>query len=85
MTLRIYVDFNTMMMDERERVTINPYSNRDLMHRLRPGMRVILSDETLEVEAELMFDAAHGMWLGEPNWSTSRDLPLPESMVEAKP
>ena len=47
MTLRIYVDFNTMMMDERDRVSINPYSNGDLMHRLRPEMHVVLSDETL--------------------------------------
>jgi hypothetical protein len=54
------------------------------MHKLRPGMRVILSDETLEVEAELTFDAAHDVWLGEPSWSTSRDLPLSESKVEAK-
>jgi hypothetical protein len=85
MTLRIYVDFNTMMMDEQERVTINPYSNRNLMHKLRPGISVILSDETLEVEATLTFDSAHGQWLGEPIWSTSRDLPLPEPTLRAEP
>ena len=85
MTLRIYVDFNTMMMDERDWVSINPHSNRDLMHKLRPDMHVILYDETLEVEAALEFDTVNEWWWGEPNWSTSRDLAHPEPTVEARP
>lgn len=75
MTLRIRVDFNTSMADERERVWINTGLQRELESLLRPDMWVVLSDTDLEVSARLEYDAQDGRWYGVPNWSTSRDLP----------
>lgn len=76
---RIYADFNTMMMDERERVLINTIAQADLATTLRPGLVTVLYDETLEVEAVVEFDEDDQRWWAEPRWSTSRDLPCPES------
>lgn len=75
--MRIYVDFNTMMTDPEERVSINTTVQKDLEQRLHPGLRVVLYAEDLEVEASVEFDEEHKAWLGRPDWSTSRDLPYP--------
>ena len=79
MPMRVSVDFNTMMVDPEERVSINTGIHQDLLEHLRPGLLVLLCDETLEVEAIAEFDEEHRRWLARPNWSTSRDLPYPES------
>lgn len=68
---RVYVDFNTMMMDERERITIHPSAVR---LEFRPGLRLVVYDTDLEVEAELERDHSRGSWLAPPDWSTRRDL-----------
>jgi len=77
MALRVYVDFNTMATDEAERVFINTVVHPDLADHLRPGLPILLTDETLEVMAIAEFDRDHQVWFGRPDWSTSRDLPLP--------
>lgn len=48
---RIYVDFNTMMADPQRRVMLGEMNGPDgeELMRLRPGERVILYDEDLEV------------------------------------
>ncbi len=74
MTIRTYVDFNTMMTDEEERVYINTGINEDLESCLRPGLPIVLHDEEMEVEAVVEFDEEHKLWLARPNWSTRRDL-----------
>jgi hypothetical protein len=51
---------------------------------LRPGLVVTLYDEEMEVEAIVEFDEYAAAWLGQPNWSTRRDLPLP-SNDDARP
>ena len=70
MLTRIYVDFNTMMVDERERVLIHPTVYEDLAGRLRPMLPVVLYDEEMEVDAVVEFDEEHELWLGKPDWST---------------
>ena len=78
---RISVDFNTMMMDEEDRVYIgregSNQDNQALLKSLCPGSLVILYDEEMEVEAIVdivEFSADHKAWMGRPNWSTRRDL-----------
>jgi hypothetical protein len=68
---RIYVDFNTMMQDQQERVRIH---QRRVQPCFRIGMHVIIHDETLEVDALLEFDETRRIWWARPDWSTSRDL-----------
>lgn len=77
MAMRLYVDFNTMTIDAKERVYINPRMQPALAKDLRPGLVVTLYDEEMEVEAIVEFDEYADAWLGRPNWSTRRDLPLP--------
>jgi hypothetical protein len=79
---RIYVDFNTMMMDEEERVHIGvegaAYDEWELLESLQPGALVTLYDEELEVEAivELVASSTgQKVWLGKPDWSTCHDIP----------
>lgn len=74
--IRISVDFNTIMRDERRRVLINLDTHRDIVHLLRPGLRVILfegEEEVQEVEAILEYDAKYGEWWGRPDWSSERN------------
>jgi hypothetical protein len=78
---RIYVDFNTMQTDKRERVFINTVVTPGLAEELTPGLAVTLYDECLEVEAVVEFEpagkmwsGAPEMWLGVPDWSTRKDL-----------
>ena len=75
MGMRIYVDFNTIATDSKERVYINTQVQPVLEKALRPGLAVTLYDEEMEVEAIVEFDAHDHIWLGQPNWSTHRDLP----------
>jgi hypothetical protein len=84
MAMRLYVDFNTMAIDPKERVYINPHTQPVLMQELHPGLVVILYDEEMEVEAVVEFDEHDRAWLGQPNWSTRRDIPLP-SDTNARP
>ena len=82
--MRLYVDFNTMAIDPRGRVYINPHAQPVLLQELHPGLVVTLYDEEMEVEAVVEFDEHDRAWLGQPNWSTRRDLPLP-SNNDARP
>jgi hypothetical protein len=75
MTLRIAVDFNTMTVDEKERVYINTVLQPTLIEQLHPGLHVVLYDEEMEVEATLEFDEQQHVWLGCPIWSTQQDIP----------
>ena len=77
MAMRIYVDFNTMTTDPKERVYINTHMQPDLAKDLCSGLVVTLYDEEMEVEALVEFDEKDHVWLGQPNWSTRRDLPFP--------
>ena len=77
MTIRVYVDFNTMAKDRERRIYINTYLHEELVDTLRPGLPVILYDETLEVEAVAEFDEEYREWVGRPDWSTAHDLPYP--------
>ena len=86
MTMRIYVDFNSMAMDEQGRVQIGRVGRENakpkdghLLELLQPGMPVTLYDEELEVDAivELVeFRDDYQAWVGTPDWSTQRDLAL---------
>jgi hypothetical protein len=71
---RIYVDFNTMQTDERERVFVNTMVTPGLAEELQPGMPVTMYDECLEVTGVLEFEPARGLWYGVPDWSTRREL-----------
>ena len=75
---RVPVDFNTIDWDPEDRVWINTIVNKDLAGILRPGLRVLLYDTGLEVEATVECDAGHPsrQWLARPQWSTRRDVPV---------
>jgi DNA-binding transcriptional regulator/RsmH inhibitor MraZ len=75
MGMRIYVDFNTTTIDAKERVSIPTQMQPALAQALRPGMVVTLYYEELEVRATVEFDVHDQVWLGQPHWSTRRDLP----------
>ncbi len=75
--MRIYVDFNTMTMDPRERVAINTEVQQYPTAQLRPRLRVVLFDEEMEVEGTVEFDLEHQQWLAQPDWTTRLDLPSP--------
>ena len=77
MAVRLYVDFNTMAMDPKARVSINPHMQPVLTQELHPGLVVTLYDEEMEVEAVVEFDEHDRIWFGQPHWSTRRDLSLP--------
>jgi DNA-binding transcriptional regulator/RsmH inhibitor MraZ len=85
MEMRFYVDFNTMTIDPKERVYINTQMQPALGKDLRPGLVVTLCDEEMEVEAIVEFDEQDQAWLGQPNWSTRRDLPFPSSKDISSP
>lgn len=75
---RIYVDFNTMNQDlERtdkdRRVRIGRGGDRPLADQ---GLRVLIGDEDLEVEATLELDRERSVWWARPDWSTRHDLPF---------
>ena len=78
MVVRLYVDFNTMTTDLKERVYLNTQIQPALAQDLQPGLVVTLYDEEMEVDARVEFDEQDRVWLGQPHWSTRRDLPLQE-------
>ena len=78
MVVRLYVDFNTMTTDPRERVYINTQIQPALAKDLRPGLVVTLYDEEMEVDALVEFDEQDQVWLAQPHWWTRRDLPWQE-------
>jgi hypothetical protein len=67
MTARLYVDFNTMALDPKERVYINPHTQSVLTQELHTGLVVMLYDEEMEVEAVVEFDEHDRVWLGQPH------------------
>ena len=76
MKIRLYADFNNMTEDDRVLLSAVG-SRRDIdQHEesLAEGLEVILSDNEFEVEARLVRDEAHAIWLAVPDWSTRRDL-----------
>jgi hypothetical protein len=78
MVVRLYVDFNTMTTDPKERVYINTQLQPAVAKDLWPGLVVTLYDEEMEVDAVVEFDEQDQVWLAQPRWSTRRDLPWPE-------
>ncbi len=68
----IWVDFNTAMQDEEGRVYI---PKGEVKPYFRPGLRITIRDETLQVEATLEPDREHHEWWARPDWRTRRDLP----------
>jgi hypothetical protein len=78
MVVRLYVDFNTIATDPKERIYINTQIQPAPAKDLRPGLVVTLYDEEMEVDAVVEFDEQDRVWLGQPHWSTRRDLPLQE-------
>ena len=77
--VRLYVDFNTMTTDPKERVYINPHTHSALAYKLHSGLVVTLYDEEMEVDAMVECDEHEQAWLGHPDWSTRRELPLPSN------
>ena len=81
MTLRIFVDYNTVAdkmssYTTSERVSINTKVFKHLLDVLRPSLPVILYDEeSLEVDATAEFDTEHQRWYAVPDWTTRRELP----------
>jgi hypothetical protein len=71
---RIYVDFNTIQTDERERVFVNTGTQPELIEQLAEGMRVIFYEECLEAEGVLEYDSMQKLWFGAIDWSTRKDL-----------
>jgi hypothetical protein len=78
--IRLSVDFNALTPDG-EKVWINPeYENALVFDQCKPGLRVLLVDSDLEVEATLALEVdeqGREWWYGIADWSTQRDLPYP--------
>jgi hypothetical protein len=73
--LRIYVDFNNQ--EEIDTVVIRLDSNLNSNiseHKMSPGQRVILNDETMECEAILQ-NGKHFRWVATIIPETIRDIP----------
>ena len=76
MSLRVQVDYNTVLDDDRGRIFINTNAHKDLLNLLIPGMSLILYDyESLEVNAVAEFDETEQQRYAVPDWPTRRDLP----------
>jgi hypothetical protein len=73
----LYVDFNTSATDPEGRYFVNLRGESGKADALRPGQRVLLYDEVLQVQADLEYDEAAAEWWGRPDPSTYRDLPWP--------
>lgn len=81
MATRMYVDFNSMAMDEQERVFIgregSPQDDQELLQSLQQGSAVVLYDEEMEVMAAVEIvrvREGYKAWLGRPDWSTRSDF-----------
>jgi hypothetical protein len=75
--IRIPVDFNTASSDKKKRVYINTRVDKWLLDYLKPGLRVLLYEPDLEVEAVVEYDEEYQGWFGIPDWSTRYDPPFP--------
>jgi hypothetical protein len=86
---QISVDFNTMMADEQERVTLGQegHSTGTRLPPLRDGERVLLFDSEMRVEGNVVierFPDGRRDWLATPDWSTVvHTKPLAPSEIEA--
>lgn len=74
----IPVDFNTMMADEQERVTLGQegHPTGDRLPPLCEGERILLYDSEMQVEGNVViehFPDGRRIWLAVPDWSTQRD------------
>jgi hypothetical protein len=74
---RIYADENDKTTGDRYMLDIAG-SLRDIeRHKgeLSPGMRVVFNvQDEFEVEGVLEYDPKHKIWLGQPDYSTRRDI-----------
>lgn len=74
--LRINVDFNTMMMDPKDRVLLAHENTNRARERsidiLVEGLSIILFDDEMEVYASAQFDTTYRTWLAQPDWTTRR-------------
>lgn len=72
---RISVDFNTMMADDLERVTLGQegHPTGDRLPPLCDGERILLYDSEMQVEGNMViehFPDGRRDWLATPDWST---------------
>ena len=67
MNLRIYVDFNAR---DEGNVVIHPSVEIAADRKSAEGKTIVIHDEELEVNAQLKWEEALGMWVAIPNWST---------------
>lgn len=76
MKIRLYADFNARTGDDKVVLnTVGSLADIDKHEAdLTEGMKVILSDTEIEVEAQLERDRESGVWLGAPDWPTLRHL-----------
>ena len=76
MTIRIYADFNNATEDEKVRLnTVGSLADiRKVRASLVEGMKVLLYDEELEVQARLTHAPDGENWLGIPDWSTREEV-----------
>jgi hypothetical protein len=72
MKMRLYADFNSRTEDGKVIIKIlgDPDHVKQVTQKLTNGMKVMLHDEELEVEARLEFDSRFDIWVGIPDWST---------------
>ncbi len=73
--LRIHPDFNTMNMDDQERVLLPTHFDKGLLVHLKPGALVELWEPfDFEVLATVEHDDVGDRWYARPDWSTQRNL-----------
>jgi hypothetical protein len=75
--IRLSVDFNALSPDGKK-VWIHPDHTKS--GQLKPGLRVLLVEPGLEVEATLALEVdeqGREWWYGIADWSTQRDVPYP--------
>lgn len=75
MLRRIEVDFNAMTSEPVGLVKLDPAESL-AGGGLCDGARVVLWEPGLEVEGRVIYDAASGTWLAEPDRATWRDIVL---------
>ncbi len=66
---RIYVDFNT---ETAEPVGVLKIYRPNTS--LSDGETIIAYDEEMEVQAQVSYDAATGVWMAVPDWTTKHEI-----------
>ena len=66
---RVYVDFNT---ETSEPVGVLKIYRPEMA--LVDGEDIIAYDEEMEVQAQVAFDAASGLWIAMPDWTTKHEI-----------